>query len=763
MRRLVIAAVILLPAGAAEFDTAVTPFVKSRCVMCHNAKMRSGELDLQHHSAPEHALKDRDVWESVVQKLKSGEMPPKGLPRPKPEEVARVTGFIEREYERQDRNAKPDPGRVTARRLNRAEYNNTVRDLIGIDFGPADDFPADDSGYGFDNIGDVLSLSPVLMEKYLTAAETIARRAIIAERIQPKATRTQIRAESVGMGDQLKVQLAPGAQGPMPVREALHVRHRFAAEGDYDIRIALGGSRRDQPAVTMGFWIDGKLEQTFPVDPKPNNKRAFDLRVRVPAGEHRLSAALLDDTFDPAKYERKPNERLLAIDLFEIRGPFNPATPPLPDSHRKLLFCGHELNSHTTSCDRTLLTPLVRRAFRRTPTKPEIDRLLKLMDRARTEGDSFESAFRVAVQAILVSPHFLFRIERDPDPTNPDQHHQVSEFELASRLSYFLWSSTPDDELLDLAGSGKLRTQIKSQIRRMIEDPKSSALAENFAGQWLQLRNLDEAKPDPDRFPGFDDQLRRAMKRETELFFEAIVREDRSILEFLDAKFTYLNERLAMHYGIDRVEGNDFRRVELTGDQRGGILTHASVLTVSSYPTRTSPVIRGKWILENILNAPPPPPPPGVPNLDEEAVGNTGSLRQQLEKHRANSVCASCHARMDPLGFGLENYDAIGAWRTKDGKFPIDVAGTLPNGKSFKTPAQLKSILRADKDEFARCVTEKLLTYALGRGLERFDKPAVQSISRQLAAEEYRFSALLDAIVGSMPFGMRRGEQVNEQ
>ena len=752
----------IVNAQPAGFDSAVQPFLKSRCVMCHNAKNKSGELDLQHHAAAAQALKDRDVWESVVRKLKSGEMPPKGLPRPPAAELARVTGFIEREYERQDRNAKPDPGRVTARRLNRAEYNNTVRDLIGIDFRPADDFPADDSGYGFDNIGDVLSLSPVLMEKYLTAAETIVRRAIVAERVQPRATRTQIRAESVAMGDQLKAaKLAPGAQGPVPAREALHIRHRFAAEGDYDVRIALGGSRRDQPNVTMGLWMDGKLEQTFSVDPKPGGKRSFDARVRVPAGEHRLSAALLDDTFNPANYAMKPNERLLAIDLYEIRGPFNPVAPPLPEAHRRLLFCGHDLNAHTNSCDRTLLTPLLRRAFRRDPDPAEVNRLLRLMDRSRTEGDSFEASFRVAVQAILVSPHFLFRVERDPDPLNADEHHRISEFELASRLSYFLWSSMPDDELLDLAGAGKLRASLKPQIRRMVNDPKSDALSENFAGQWLQLRNLDEAKPDPDRFPLFDDDLRAAMKRESELFFETIVREDRSILDFLDAKFTFLNERLAMHYGIAGVEGSEFQRVTLAGEQRGGILGHGSVLTVSSYPTRTSPVIRGKWILENILNAPPPPPPPGVPNLDEASVGNTGSLRQQLEKHRTNAICASCHARMDPLGFGLENYDAVGAWRTKDGKFPIDTAGTLPDGKSFRTPAQLKTILRADKDAFAQGLTEKLLTYALGRGLERFDRPAVQSISRQLAARQYRFSALLEAIVDSMPFQMRRGEQIN--
>jgi hypothetical protein len=368
---------------------------------------------------------------------------------------------------------------------------------------------------------------------------------------------------------------------------------------------------------------------------------------------------------------------------------------------------------------------------------------------------------RVGLQAVLVSPHFLFRIERDPDPLNAEEVHEITEFELASRLSYFLWSSTPDDELLDLAARGRLRASLTRQVKRMLADPRSLALAENFAGQWLQLRNLDDAKPDPDRFPSFDDELRAAMKRESELFFQAMVQEDRNILEFLDAKFTFLNERLAAHYGIAGVQGPEFRRVPLTGPERSGVLTHASVLTVSSYPTRTSPVIRGKWILENILNAPPPPPPPGVPNLDEEAVGNTGSLRQQLEKHRTNSVCASCHARMDPLGFGLENYDAIGAWRSRDGKFPIDVAGTLPNGQSFKSPVELKAILKADSGSFAAGLTEKLLTYALGRGLERYDRPAVQSISRRLATRGFRFSELVGGIVESMPFRMRRGEAVH--
>jgi hypothetical protein len=749
-------------AAPADFQSTIQPFLTKNCVMCHNGKLKSGELDLQYHSAAERVLKDRNVWEMVVQKIRTGEMPPKGLPKPKPDEIERVTGRIESEFDRIDREATPDPGRVTTRRLNRYEYNNTIRDLLAMDFRPADDFPADDSGYGFDNIGDVLSLSPVLMEKYMSAAEKVARRAIVAEAPQIRAVRAQLKAEDFGMGEHLKfAPLGPGAAGPVPSKLALHVEHKFPAQGEYDVRVQFGGVRPDTAnMVKFGLWIDGSLNTTFEVDPDRGKKRNIDFRLPIGSGEHRLSVAAMNDNFDPAANPIPARDRYFAVDMFEVRGPFNPVLPELPASHRRVISCGHELNAHEASCARKIITDITRRAFRRPPLANEVNGLLRLFDSTQKDGDNFEQGMRVVLQALLVSPRFLFRIERDANPADPTASHPVSAFELASRLSYFLWSSMPDDELLKAAESGALAKPgvLHAQVKRMLDDPKAAALSENFAGQWLQLRNLDEAKPDPEKFPDFDDELRRAMKRETELFFEALIKEDRSILEFLDAKFTYLNDRLAMHYGIPGVDGPEFRRVALTGDQRGGVLTQASVLTVSSYPTRTSPVIRGKWILENLLNAPPPPPPPGVPNLDEQAVGNSGSLRQQLEKHRSNSVCASCHSRMDPLGFGLENYDAIGAWRTRDGKFGIDSAGVLPNGKSFTRPSELKAILKSDKDEFAKCLTEKLLTYALGRGLERFDRSAVQSISRRTAAEGYRFSALINAIVDSMPFQMRRGE-----
>jgi hypothetical protein len=750
------------PDKSPDFRSTVQPFLAKNCLMCHNGKVKSGELDLQHHSTPEQILKDRNVWEMVVQKVRSGEMPPKGFPKPKPLEIQRVTGWIETEYDRIDRAAKPDPGRVTARRLNRYEYNNTTRDLLAVDIKPADDFPADDSGYGFDNIGDVLSLSPVLMERYLSAAEKISRRAIVTETPQFRATRAQIRAENLAMGEHLKVApLPPGAAGPTPAKTALHIRHKVPAQGEYDVRVQMGGIRPNEPnLLKIGLWIDGKLNTVFDVNPNRNEKRSFDFRVPLSAGEHAISAAAIDDNFDPAANPIPARDRYLAIDMFEIRGPFNAVAPPLPPSHARVISCGHALGAHDSTCARKIIKNLAYRAFRRPPLAKEIAGLERLFESTQKDGDSFEQGIRVVLQAVLVSPHFLFRIERDRDPLESDAAHPVSDFELASRLSYFLWSSAPDDELLKVASLGSFRQPgvLEKQVKRMLAHRKASALAENFAGQWLQLRNLDEAKPDPDKFPSFDDELRRAMKRETELFFEAVLRENRSVLDFLDAKFTFLNDRLADHYGIADVIGPEFRRVTLTGDQRGGVLTHASILTVSSYPTRTSPVIRGKWILENFLNAPPPPPPPGVPNLDEEAVGNSGSLRQQLEKHRTNSICASCHSRMDPLGFGLENYDAIGAWRTRDGKFPIDSAGVLPNGKSFTKPSELKTILKADKDEFLKCLTEKLLTYALGRGLERYDRPAVQSITRRTATDGYRFSSLVMSIVESMPFQMRRGE-----
>ncbi|HUS05685.1 MAG TPA: DUF1592 domain-containing protein [Bryobacteraceae bacterium] len=739
------------------FETTVRPFITKTCVGCHNAKLKSGELNLDNFTDAASVLGARDTWEHVAQKLRTGEMPPKGLPRPTAADIRAVTGWIDSEFERIDKRAKPDPGRVTARRLNRVEYNNTIRDLIGVNFRPADDFPADDSGYGFDNIGDVLSLSPVLMEKYLAAAGKIAKAAVVVAQPTYKATRERFEAERLKRGHPLDANQA----GPAASSLTLHTTHKFPAEADYELRFSLGGIRPgDAPLVKLAVWLDGEQVKVFEVNPAQGKTRNFDLKLKIAPGLHHIGAGVLDDDFDEHAAVIGPRDRLLTLDTIEIRGPYNALAPALPESHRRILICGHALGKHTPECARLVLSNLAGRAYRRPVTEAEVNRLLRFVSMAREEGDSFERGVQVALEAVLVSPHFLFRMEQDLVANGRSTPHEISPFELASRLSYFLWSSMPDEELFRAAESGRLKTpeNLRSQVDRMLLDPKATSLVDNFAGQWLELRNLDTVKPDPDKFPAWDSELREAMRTETKLFFEAIVKEDRSILDFLDGNFTFLNDRLAQHYGIPGVEGNQFRRVALKSGERSGVLTQASVLTVSSYPNRTSPVIRGKWILENFLNAPPPPPPPNVPNLDEAAVGTQLSLRQQLEKHRANSVCASCHSKMDPLGFGLENYDAIGAWRSRDGKFPIDSSGILPNGKSFKTPAQLKAILKSDKDAFSRCLTEKLLTYALGRGLERYDRPAVNSIGQKLAAKQYRFSQLVMEIVTSLPFQMRRGE-----
>ena len=761
--------VCLAPAVAApNFSSTLQPFLSKNCTLCHNAQAKVGGLDLTAYHSEAEVLKDREVWEKVLSRVKGKEMPPKGRPPLTAAELARFTGYLDGAFAKADKNIKPDPGRVTARRLNRAEYTNTLRDLLAVNFRAADSFPPDDSGYGFDNIGDVLTLSPVLMEKYLKAAEKIARRAVHAEPPH-KAVMNRAQAEAFGTG-----------------------KFDFPVEADYDIRTSIAGRKADMfRPMQLVLQVDGKDYKTFTIGVANRNGRGFDGRVHLPDGEHTLTgkllllpfddqakvayaklqetthkqltegtaaekkaAALIDFSRDPATDD--PRQRGMHVDYFEIRGPFNEEKSPPPASVAKIFVCA----TKDDPCAHQIVENLARHAYRRPVTPAEVEKLTGFVKLAQQNGDSFEQGVRLALEAILVSPDFLFRIEHDRAPDDPKQHHKVSDFELASRLSYFLWNSMPDDALLDLAGKGTLHTPavLNAEVTRMLHDPKSVALVDNFAGQWLQLRNLDSVKPDPETFPEFDAELRASMKQETQLFLKNVIDEDRSILDFLRAKYTFVNQRLAKFYGIDGVTGNEFRKVDLTGTPRGGLLTQASVLTVSSYPNRTSVVIRGKWVLENLLNAPPPPPPPDVPSLDEKGLGVTASLRQQMEIHRANPVCASCHTKMDPLGFGLENFDAIGRYRTAEGKFPIDSSGTTPDGRSFRSAVELENLLAAQPQSFAECVTEKMLTYALGRGLERYDKPAVRQIITRLSASDYRFSTLIREIVNSMPFQMRRGD-----
>jgi hypothetical protein len=793
----------------ATFDKSIQPFLSQYCYMCHNSKLKSGNLDLKSYQSPAAILHDRETWGQVIQKLRSGEMPPPGMPRPRKAELEAVTRWIEQQFERAERLAKPDPGRVTARRLNRAEYNNTVRDLLGVDFRPADDFPQDDSGYGFDNIGDVLSLSPVLMEKYLAAAEKVARTAVFGfEPLKPTLVRLRARGQSISSSD--KPLLDYDLTG-LSLPNAMHVTHRFPVEGEYNFRAFLGGIRpMGSEPLELSLWIDGKQIQVINFDPDgvasfSNDRQDFggmaqDFRAKVTAGEHWIAFSILrmyeglppkfagpnpskrptppppefkpPKNFPPEKIEefRKNFEARRAekipvnearISALEVGGPYSQPKGPSPESLKNIYACGHFNGSHLTGCERKIVGHLAHRAFRRPVSPEEVSRLMSLISMAQKRGDSFEEGLCLSLQAIMVSPHFLFRIEKDAAVTGAESAHPISQHELASRLSYFLWSSMPDEELMRCADQGTLRKPavLAAQVQRMLKDAKSRALVENFGGQWLELRKLESVKPDQKLFPEFGEYMRMSMRRETELFFESIVREDRSILDFLAADFTFLNEQLARFYKIPDIKGPEFRKVALTGDTvRGGILTQASILTVSSYATRTSPVLRGKWILENLLNAAPPPPPPDVPNLDEAKVGSSASLRLQLEEHRKNTTCASCHARMDPLGFGLENFNAIGAWRAQDGKLPIDASGTLPDGRSFTGAAELKGILSQDRNAFAECLTEKLLTYALGRGLERYDAPTVKKIASRLAQSNYRFSSLVLEIVNSLPFQKRREE-----
>lgn len=737
--------------SAIGFNQAVTPVVNKSCAPCHNDRSAAGGLNLGPFTDPSSTTEQREGWERIIQKVRSGEMPPKGIPRPAAE-LDGMVKFIEAEFARADKNIKPDPGRVTAKRLNRNEYSNTIRDLLAIDFRAEKDFPTDDSGYGFDNIGDVLTISPILMEKYLTAAERIAARAIGADPLpKPLEAEYSKKNSNIRRLD----------------RSNVEATHRIDFDGEYVVRFGFPGERAsDAKPVEMGFWMDGKLLRTIQVETRPSGLVYFnpyseeEIRIDLPEGDHVFRAGFINDEFVKKLDEKDAfsDKKNKFIGMITFLGPH--ASKGEKPSRKKILICDPKTGD---VCAQKIIAELAHKAYRRPVTKTDTAPLMKFYRMAKAEGQSAEQGIQLAIQAMLVSPHFLFRIEHDAKPTDATAVHKITDVELAARLSYFLWSSMPDEELQRLAETGKLRTVLPAQIKRMMNDERASALASNFAGQWLEIRNLDSIKPDPQKFPTWTPELRDAMKTETRMFFEYMLRENRPLGEFIDAKFTFLNERLAKHYGIEGVEGPEFRRVELTNEQRGGILSHGSVLAVSSYPTRTSPVIRGKYILQNILGAPPPPPPPDVPALNEEQVGTAGSLRKQMEQHRTNAVCASCHNKMDVLGFGLENYDAIGRWRSKDGKFDLDVSGTFPTGKSFSTPAEMRTLLKEDTPQFARCITEKMLTYSLGRGLERYDKRAVDEIVAKMAKANYPFQSLVFEIVDSLPFQMRRGELITSE
>jgi hypothetical protein len=1005
-----------------------------------------GDLALDSYKTLQDIDAGRDEWKEVLKKVQAGEMPPPAAKNhPSLSERSVISNWILAEIYKYDPK-HPDPGRVTIRRLNRAEYNNTIRDLVGVDFQPAEDFPSDDSGYGFDNIGDVLSLSPVLMEKYLTAATRILDEAIVTEKIQSQVRHYNANLMAMGFnadgdrgdgwmplggleedgvsatipvpagdyivrvytwarpralpppqaafggrrggrggrgrrgaasgpstgpsnllagargnaadpnavvadaagpagapgaaggpsgragrGDQLAVvdpdlndvvvndnnvdtpplqlpgaptaivsaapttqPLAMGGRGGSSTRPAAPLptmklslmvdgavvqdlddtgteakpitlefrvgvsggKHRFAVtnrrirggkdelimlngrigqqqggtiwvktveiegplpgatirfpvntltasgegrtlstgtrqlgkdgqvtatftapnDGEYTLRAQAYADQAGNDPARMEWRINGQVVKTFDVTAPGNlvpldTQRPFSLellkpmpytyeaKVKLSAGPQQFTAAFINDFSDPKAANPNLRQRNLYINYLEIENPNQ--EQPLPPMPAALAanFTVKPTPETKTAAAREILANFTRRAWRRPVDPSELDSLMTLFARADGDGESFESALKLPMKAVLVSPYFLFRGEVQPDPDNAKSVHQVTEYDLASRLSYFLWSSMPDDELLNLAGRGELRKNLTAQVQRMLASPKAQALVDNFSGQWLQTRNLDFVAPDKDLFPDYDANLREAMRTETQMFFNSVMREDRSVMDFLTGNYTFVNQRLAEFYGISGVKGEDFQRVSLEGTHRAGILTQASVLTITSNPTRTSPVKRGKWVLENLLNTPPPPPPPDVPLLANDGHPDSGTLRQQMEQHRANPSCASCHAQMDPLGFGLENFDAIGRYRDKDGDVAVDPSGQLATGETFAGAVDLEGILATKRqDAFLDCITEKMLTYALGRGVEPYDRPAVQQIIAGMQKNDLKFSSLVMEVVNSMPFQMRRGE-----
>ena len=741
---LVIGILALEPAGrdaaAVGFKDDVRPLLKRYCFDCHSGDQAESGVTLDRFSEATARTSDRAAWQKVLRQLQGRAMPPKDAPQPADAERTLLASWIESFALKPHCPDGERAGRVTLRRLNRAEYNNTIRDLFKVSISPADEFPADDVGYGFDTIGDVLSLPPVLFERYVSAAMDVARAVVVTS--DP---------------DTAPVRSFDGKQ----LNTVGEVKHEadFPVAGEYILRVrAAADQAGDQPAK-MAILLDGTPLKTFDVRNRRSSARDFEHRVSVTAGKHPVAVGFLNDFYDKDATDKSNRDRNLIVERISVIGPIGVLPDPLPEPHARLF---RKPIDHQAGRDglvkqaKSVLRPVASRAFRRPASDDEIDGLVAVFEKSLDRKESFEKGIQDAIVVMLTAPSFLFRVEKDPPP---GEVRTLDDFETATRLSYFLWSSLPDDELFRAAHRGELRTdaQVTQQAARMLADPKARALVENFAGQWLQLRSLQDCTPDVARFPGFDADLRAAMRRETEEFFWTIVREDRSALEFLDADWTLLNERLARHYGIDGVKGDDFVRVKLDPSTRGGLLGQASILTVTSNPTRTSPVKRGKWILENLLAAPPPAPPPGVPDLESAGAGKGGTLREQMERHRADPACSACHQLMDPLGFGLENYDPVGGWRTTDGAAAIDAAGQLPDGRSFRGPEELRTVLLGRKEEFRRCLAEKLLTYALGRGLEWYDACAVERIAANSAAGGDRFSVLVKEIVVSPAFRRREG------
>ena len=803
----------LASAGASAAQPAAVPgapqqaLIDRYCVSCHNERLNIGGLALDTLDIADVGVA-ADRWEAVVEKLRGGMMPPAGRPRPEPDEYDGFRRALEAALDRAAEH-NPEPGRVPTHRLNRAEYTNAIRDLLALEIDGSALLPADVVGHGFDNLAGTLAVSPSLMDRYLSAARKVSRLAVGDPTIGPGFTS---RAYTIPINMTQNERMSEDL--PFGSRAGIAIRHHFPLDGEYDIRIRLKRSVYEyivnlEEAHDLEVRLDGERVASFTVGGEAPGKPApltfsgtfmaaggagyptqdwddyytgadagFELRVAAGAGTRVVGVYFVGKSWEEEGVLQPPLREYGAtvteltdtsplpegpgIESVSIDGPYEPGGPGVTPSRERIFICrpADSDAADAERCAREIFAVLTRRAYRRPVTYRDVAPLLSFYETGYAEA-GFEEGVRAGLERLLIDPEFLFRIERDPEDIDPGGIHQLGGLELASRLSFFLWSSIPDDELLDAAVRGDLHDpqRLERQVRRMLADSRATALVDNFASQWLAIRSVEGLAPDPNLFPGFDENLREAFRRETALFVESQLREDRSVVELLTADYTFLNERLARHYGIPGIRGSRYRRVELTDPRRGGLLGHGSILAVTSYGNRTSPVLRAKWVLENILGTPPPPPPADVPGLPESGEdGEPQTVRERLAQHRRNPVCASCHAPMDPLGFALENFDAVGEWRTHDAGYPVDASGVLADGTRFDGPAELRAALAARREQFVETFTEKLLTYALGRGIESYDRPVIRGIVRDAAADDYRWSSIIMGIVRGTPFQMRRTE-----
>jgi mono/diheme cytochrome c family protein len=743
------------------------------CVGCHSGPNPFAGLNLEPLDFAK-LEENGEIWEKLVRKLRARQMPPAGMPRPDDATLEGIVKFVESGRDRMAE-VKPNPGRTTLHRLNRTEYGNAIRDLLALEIDVADVLPADDIGYGFDNIGDVLSVSPFLLERYLVTAGKISRAAV-----GDTTMSVQYQTYSVNRG--LKQSDRMNEMTPVGSRGGAAIRHRFPLDAEYEISVNLQRGRNEEVLGmnkdrTLDLRLDDQRLSLFNIKADrtvrfgSGNAPDANLKVRLPvkAGTREIGATFLKDSvLQEGIIERTREDQVRTyfegVGTITIAGPYKVQGPGTTASREKIFICRPAARTEEQACAEKILSNLAHHAYRRPVTSDDMSQLMALYQQG-AQGNGFEAGVRLALQKILVSPDFIFRAEYDPAGAKPGSVNRISDIELASRLSFFLWSSIPDDELLAAAESGKLsdKSVLAAQVRRMLKDPRSSELVKNFIGQYLYLRNVERIIPDSGSFPTFDENLRQALGKETELLVDSTLREDRSVADLLRTDYTFLNERLAEHYGIKGIYGNEFRRVALEDPRRHGLLGQASILTVTSYPNRTAPTIRGKWVLLQILGTPPPPPPPNVPSLKDDATTKNLTMRQRMELHRSNPTCAACHRLMDPLGFALENFDGIGQWRDTIGLgSAVDASGVLPDGTKFDGPAGLRDVLYSRKDMFVETFTEGLLTYALGRGVEEYDRPVLRQIMREAHSEDYRWSSIILGIINSAPFQMRRVSDGNQ-